>query len=146
MRSRIMSAIRGADTTPERAVRSALHQAGFRFRLHNRSLAGSPDIVLQRYRTVVFVHGCFWHKHDCGRFRWPKTRAAFWRAKISANVDRDRRTAVFLRSAGWRVEVIWECQVQGRELASIIGTLRRRKQAMTDAEQRQTPKPAVRTA
>lgn len=120
-----MAAIRGKDTRPEMEVRRTLHAAGFRYRLHRRNLPGRPDIVLTRLRTVVFVHGCFWHHHDCRRFSWPKTRAAFWRAKIEANAARDRRVRSFLRQAGWRVETIWECQLKdGRALSTLVRRLR----------------------
>lgn len=110
VRSRIMSAIRGKDTQPELTVRRALHAAGLRYRLHHRELPGSPDIVLTRIRTVVFVHGCFWHAHRCQTAR-PKTRAAFWQEKLEANRARDRRVRHFLRAAGWHVHVIWECEL-----------------------------------
>lgn len=127
-----MAAIRGKDTTPELIVRRAIHSAGLRFRLHQRDLPGSPDIVLTRIRTVVFVHGCFWHHHDCGgrRRQWPKTRAAFWRNKIETNVARDRRVRTFLRAAGWHVHVVWECELkQGPVLARLVRTLLRRRDA-----------------
>lgn len=131
-RSRIMAAIRGKDTTPELIVRRAIHAAGLRYRLHRRDLPGSPDIVLSRLRTVVFVHGCFWHHHDCGgrKRNWPRTRAAFWRNKIETNVARDRRVRTFLRAAGWQVHVIWECELkQGPALARLLRTLRHRRAA-----------------
>jgi DNA mismatch endonuclease (patch repair protein) len=120
-----MAAIRGKDTQPELTVRRALHAAGFRYRLHQRDLPGRPDIVLTRYRTVVFVHGCFWHHHGCKHSTWPKTRAAFWRAKIESNQARDRRTRYFLRQAGWRVETIWECQLKDeRAVGALVQRLR----------------------
>lgn len=119
-----MAAIRGKDTKPEMLVRRAIHAAGFRYRLHRRDLPGSPDIVLTRLRTVVFVHGCFWHHHGCAKSVWPKTRAAFWRAKIEANIARDRRVRVFLRQAGWRVEQIWECELKsGGSLKALVDRL-----------------------
>ncbi|MBX3372905.1 MAG: DNA mismatch endonuclease Vsr [Phycisphaeraceae bacterium] len=106
-----MSRIRGRDTRPEKAVRSLLHRMGFRFRLHRRDLPGSPDIVLPRLRTVIFVHGCFWHRHPGCRFAYtPRTRKAFWNAKFAANRARDRRHARELRSLGWRVVTVWECR------------------------------------
>lgn len=129
-RSRIMAAIRGKDTKPEMVVRRAIHAAGFRYRLHRRDLPGSPDIVLTRLKTVVFVHGCFWHHHSCQGDNWPKTRAAFWRAKIETNIARDRRTRYFLRTAGWHVEVIWECQLQRPSvLPSLLRRLANRSRA-----------------
>ena len=106
-----MSRILAKDTTPERAVRSALHRLGFRFRLHVRGLPGSPDIVLPKHRTVVFVHGCFWHRHPrCRHAATPKSRVAFWREKFAGNVRRDQRNFAALRRLGWRVVTVWECQ------------------------------------
>lgn len=122
-----MSAIRGKDTNPEMVVRSALHRAGLRFRLHRRDLPGTPDIVLSKYRAVVMVHGCFWHHHGCTKSVWPKTRAEFWRKKILANVDRDRRTSYFLRAAGWREFVVWECEINEQELRRLVRAIRNRK-------------------
>jgi DNA mismatch endonuclease, patch repair protein len=110
-RSWNMSRIKAENTSPERSVRSTLHRAGLRFRLHQRSLKGRPDIVLPRFRTVIFVHGCFWHRHSACRFAYfPKTRIAFWKKKFDENVARDRRTCKYLRRNGWRVIVIWECE------------------------------------
>jgi len=110
-RSWNMSRIRGRDTAPEKTVRSVLHRIGCRFRLHRRDLPGSPDIVLPKYRTVVFVHGCFWHRHPSCRFAYtPKTRVRFWSRKFAENVERDRRVRRRLRDLGWRVIVIWECE------------------------------------
>lgn len=112
-RRRNMRAIKGQNTKPELVVRSLLHEMGYRFRLHRRELPGSPDIVLPRHRLVVFVHGCFWHRHSCSRGRsMPATRVEFWTRKFAANVKRDRRTARVLRKAGWRVLVVWECQTK----------------------------------
>lgn len=110
----MMAGIRGRNTKPEIAVRSALHRRGFRFRLHCRDLPGKPDLVLPRYTAVIFVHGCFWHGHGCHLFRWPKTREEFWRDKISSNVARDRRQLAALREAGWRVATVRECALKGR--------------------------------
>jgi len=110
-RSWNMSRIRGKDTAPEKQVRSALHRAGYRFRLHSRTLPGRPDLVLPKYRTLVLVHGCFWHRHRDCRFAYtPKSRTAFWNAKFDANVQRDRRTARALRRLGWKVVTVWECE------------------------------------
>jgi DNA mismatch endonuclease (patch repair protein) len=110
-RSWNMSRIRSRDTGPELLVRSALHRAGYRFRLHSKDLPGRPDIVLPKYRTVVFVHGCFWHRHPGCRFAYtPKSRVAFWNDKFRANVGRDRRNARALRAIGWKVITVWECQ------------------------------------
>jgi DNA mismatch endonuclease, patch repair protein len=111
VRSRMMSGIRGKDTRPEIAVRKFLHAAGLRFRLHVADLPGRPDIVLPKYGSVVFVHGCFWHRHDgCKYSTIPKTSPEFWNAKFMANVQRDKRDQDMLRRAGWNVVVIWECE------------------------------------
>lgn len=115
VRSRMMSGIRGKDTKPELLVRRALHAAGFRYRLHERTLPGKPDMVFPKYSAVVFVHGCFWHGHDCHLFRMPSTRTEFWQAKISGNVARDVRAITLLRETGWRVGTVWECALKGRE-------------------------------
>ena len=116
-RSRIMSAIRGHDTTPERLVRSKLHRHGLRFRLHVRGLPGRPDIVLPRHRTVILVHGCFWHRHiGCAKSTLPATNRAWWVAKLRRNRARDRRNIRDLRVAGWRVIVVWECELGAARL------------------------------
>lgn len=118
-RSRMMSGIRGKNTKPELIVRRYLHRHGFRYRLHDRKLPGHPDIVLPKYQTVVFVHGCFWHQHDCVRFVWPKTRREFWAEKISGNVQRDQVNAQLLRDMGWQVLVVWECDLSDKRLAAL---------------------------
>ena len=107
----MMAAIRGTNTKPEILLRRALHAAGFRFRLHVKNLPGKPDIVLPKYRIAIFVHGCFWHGHDCKNFRMPKTRRAFWRNKIRGNQKRDDQAQELLKSSGWRVATVWECAV-----------------------------------
>lgn len=112
-RSRMMAGIRGRNTKPEILIRSLLHRQGFRFRLHVRNLPGKPDMVFPRYRAVVFVHGCFWHGHDCPLFKWPDTRPEFWREKIGRNQSNDNRTRTALITAGWRVGVVWECAIRG---------------------------------
>lgn len=112
-RSWNMSRIRSRDTSPERIVRSLLHRMGYRFRLHRKDLPGSPDIVLPKYRTVIFVHGCFWHRHKgCSQCYMPKTRVDFWEHKFDATVKRDRKVVCALRRAGWRVVILWECQLR----------------------------------
>ena len=112
-RSWTMSRIRARNTTPEIMVRSLLHRMGYRFTLRRKGLPGTPDIVLPRHRAVVFVHGCFWHRHPgCRLATRPKTRKAFWGEKFARNVARDRRNQRKLREAGWRVFVVWECQVR----------------------------------
>lgn len=114
-RSWNMSRIRSKDTGPERVVRSMLHRMGYRFSLRQRDLPGKPDIVLPRYRTVVFVHGCFWHRHRGCRLAYtPKSRQAFWLKKFSDNVVRDRKVQRELRRLGWQVLTVWECQIAGR--------------------------------
>jgi DNA mismatch endonuclease, patch repair protein len=113
-RSALMSRVRGKNTGIEIAVRKALHARSFRYRLGGAGLAGRPDIVLPRHHAVVFVHGCFWHGHDCPLFRLPRTRPEFWRAKFEANRIRDSRNEASLLAAGWRVAVVWECALRGR--------------------------------
>ncbi len=111
-RSRMMSGIRGKDTKPEMIVRRALHRAGYRYRLHVKNLPGEPDIVLPKYKTVIFVHGCFWHCHDCKNFKWPKTRREFWQKKIKGNVERDKLHYEDILKLGWKVLVMWECEIK----------------------------------
>ena len=111
-----MSRIRGTNTQPEIQVRKALHRMGYRFRLHRRNLPGKPDIVLPKYRTVLFVHGCYWHRHQHCRLAYkPKSHTAFWMTKLNENVQRDREVASALREQGWHVGVIWECQTKDTE-------------------------------
>ena len=109
-----MAAIRGSHTKPELLIRKALHAAGLRYRLHVKDLPGKPDLVFPRHRAVVFVHGCFWHQHDCHLFKWPATRQDFWREKIGRNVINDERAVQALLEMGWRVATIWECALKGR--------------------------------
>lgn len=111
-RSRIMKLVRSRDTKPEMYVRRALHAAGFRFRLHSKRLPGCPDIALRKHKTVVFVHGCLWHWHGCKRSRMPATNTEFWQSKISRTQARDAFNIQELTNAGWRVEVIWECELR----------------------------------
>ena len=111
-RSEVMSRIRGRDTRPELRVRSWLHRQGFRFRLHGRDLPGRPDIVLPRFRTVIFVNGCFWHLHDgCPAGRIPRSNSSFWKKKLTDNRSRDERNLRALRAMGWNPIVVWECEV-----------------------------------
>lgn len=107
-----MAAVRSADTKPELLVRRILHSLRLRFRLHQSSLPGSPDIVLKRHGTIILVHGCFWHGHDCPRGRAPSSRAEFWLPKLEGNRRRDQRQLLELRSLGWRVLTIWECETR----------------------------------
>jgi DNA mismatch endonuclease (patch repair protein) len=115
-RSALMARVGSMHTAPELAVRRAAHAAGLRFRLHRRDLPGRPDLVFPRLRTVVFVHGCFWHRHlACSAASTPKTRVDFWEAKFEENIQRDRRAEKALRSLGWRVVTIWECEAHNKE-------------------------------
>lgn len=112
-RQRNMSRIRGRDTKPEMLIRRGLHARGLRYRLHDKSLPGRPDLVFPRYRAVIFVHGCFWHAHRCPLSMLPATRRDFWKAKLQGNADRDRKALDRLLATGWRVLVIWECALRG---------------------------------
>ncbi len=114
VRSRNMAAIKAKNTVPELKVRRILHAAGFRFRLHNKHLPGNPDIVLPKYRAVIFVHGCFWHLHSCPAFHWPSNRPEWWKQKLTANQERDSHNIELLAEAGWRVAVVWECSLKGK--------------------------------
>ena len=122
-RSRMMSGIRGKNTKPELLIRKALHAEGLRFRLHRKDLPGRPDIVLPRYRAVVFVHGCFWHRHDCKLFRLPSSNTAFWDAKLQQNQLVDESTVAKLLAEGWRVAIVWECAIRGngQEAPLLVG-------------------------
>ena len=111
-RSKLMSRIRGRDTKPELVIRRLVHSMGYRFRLHASDLPGRPDMVFRSKRKVVFVHGCFWHQHSCGRGSRPKTNTDFWSSKLERNRTRDREVAKRLRQSGWRSLVVWECQIR----------------------------------
>ena len=113
-RSRMMSGIRGKNTRPELLIRKGLHARGFRFRLHGRHLPGKPDLVLPKYSAVIFVHGCFWHGHDCHLFKWPQSRREFWRTKIMRNREKDAESYARLKEEGWYILTIWECALKGR--------------------------------
>lgn len=117
-RSAQMSRIRGSNTKLEVLVRKALHARGFRYRLGGAGLPGRPDIVLPKYKTVIFVHGCFWHGHQCPLYRLPKTRPEFWQAKIDSNKVRDTRVSEQLASMKWRVLEVWECSLRGQSPAA----------------------------
>ena len=124
-RSRMMSGIRGRDTAPELTVRRYLHRAGLRFRLQRRDLPGRPDLVLPRYRAVVFVHGCFWHRHANCRFCYtPKSNQEFWQKKFHENVQRDDRVRSELIDRGWRVFIVWACSLDDRDLADLVRHIR----------------------
>lgn len=123
-RSRIMRAVKSANTKPEMAVRQLVHRLGFRYRLHRADLPGKPDLVFPRHRKVIFVHGCFWHGHDCRRgARSPKNNSAYWSEKIARNVTRNERQVYELQEAGWRVLIVWECDLKDKQaLAERIRT------------------------
>ena len=110
----MMSGIRGKNTKPELTIRKALHARGFRYRIHCKDLPGNPDLCLPKYRAVIFVHGCFWHGHDCHLFKWPKTRPEFWQGKIARNRAVDAAAEEKLLAKGWRVATVWECALKGR--------------------------------
>jgi DNA mismatch endonuclease (patch repair protein) len=117
----MMSGIRSANTKPELRLRRAIHARGFRFRLHDRSLAGRPDIVLPRWRAVIEVRGCFWHRHEGCRFtKTPATRPEFWESKFSSNIERDNRNEDLLCEAGWRVAIVWECALRESDVEALL--------------------------
>ncbi len=110
-----MSGIRGRDTKPEMTIRKGLHARGYRYRVHSAALPGKPDLVFPSRKAAIFVHGCFWHGHDCPLFKWPATRADWWRAKIEGNRARDKVVREQLASMGWRQLRVWECALKGRQ-------------------------------
>jgi DNA mismatch endonuclease, patch repair protein len=122
-RSRIMAAVKSKDTTPEMIVRRLVHAMGYRYRLHVGTLPGKPDLVFPRLRKVIFVSGCFWHMHGCGRCRIPSSRRAYWIKKLELNAARDKRVQRALRNAGWRVPVVWECETQRARLGRLQARL-----------------------
>jgi len=125
-RSRMMSGIGGKNTKPEITVRKALFRRGFRYSLHRKDLPGKPDLVLPKYRTVIFVNGCFWHVHRCDFFKWPQSNIGFWNDKLNKNVARDENNYLLLRKKGWRVLVVWECALKGKtssEIDALIDSL-----------------------
>ena len=124
-RSRMMSGIRSRHTKPERIIRSGLHRLGFRFALHSRKLSGTPDLVLPRYRAAIFVHGCFWHRHNCEFFKMPSTRTGFWKAKFARNRSNDIAARKELANEGWRVLVVWECALRDRSESEVTAILLR---------------------
>jgi DNA mismatch endonuclease, patch repair protein len=122
-RSFNMSRIRGRDTKPELVLRRGLHARGFRFRLHRRDLPGRPDLIFPSRRAVIFVHGCFWHGHDCPMCRLPATRADFWQAKIEGNRVRDQNAVRALAAIGWRILIVWECALRGPARRPVVAVL-----------------------
>ena len=123
IRSMNMSHIRSKNTKPEELVRKYLFAKGFRYRKNVKTLPGCPDIVLPKYRTVIFVNGCFWHKHDCPRFVWPSSNQEYWIPKIQANVERDKRNYEKLHDEGWRVLVVWECELKTSKRGATLDCL-----------------------
>ena len=124
-RSRIMAAIRGKDTKPEIRLRKALHRLGFRYRKFVSSMPGKPDLVFAKHRSVVFVHGCFWHGHDCGAFRLPATRTEYWKTKIEGNKKRDEKTIASLLEDNWRVLTVWECKLRDGKKGSLDASVKK---------------------
>ncbi|PKQ02238.1 MAG: very short patch repair endonuclease [Alphaproteobacteria bacterium HGW-Alphaproteobacteria-12] len=127
-RTAIMRSVRSKDTGPELKVRRLAHRLGYRFRLHVKTLPGKPDIVFPRLNKIILVHGCFWHGHGCKYGKLPKSRQDFWEPKIAANRSRDRRTIKALRSLGWDVKIIWQCQTKDlKKLENRVATFLERK-------------------
>ena len=119
-RSQCMAKVKCKDTKPEKAIRSLLHRMGYRFRIHRRDLPGNPDIVLPKYKKVIFVHGCFWHGHEgCPRAKRPTSNKTFWENKLTKNIDRDRKNQLTLKELGWSYLVIWECQIKNTHLVKL---------------------------
>lgn len=123
-RSRMMSGIRGKDTKPELLIRKGLHRSGFRYSLHRKNLPGKPDLVFSKYNALIFVHGCFWHKHKCNLFKMPSTRLEFWQPKLERNVVKDKRNNQSLKDAGWRIAIVWECAIKGKTKRSLDEIIR----------------------
>jgi DNA mismatch endonuclease (patch repair protein) len=124
-RSKIMGAVRTENTGPELSVRRFLHRRGFRYRLHDKRLPGTPDIVLPSYKTAIFVHGCFWHRHaGCKKATTPKSNSAYWEKKFRENIERDDRKKKELEEAGWRVIIVWQCQTDPVGLEILEKTIR----------------------
>lgn len=126
VRSMNMSHIRSKNSKPEELVRKCLFSKGFRYRKNVKALPGCPDIVLPKYKTVIFVNGCFWHKHDCPRFVWPSSNEEYWRPKIMGNVERDKRNADELQKLGWKVLVVWECELKKKTIDATLEQLEQR--------------------
>lgn len=119
-RSWNMSQIKSRNTNPEMKLRKALHGMGFRYRLHNRKLPGSPDLVFSKYKAVIFVNGCFWHRHGCKHTTTPSTRKDFWETKFKANTERDKKNIKELQNLGWRIMIVWECELNKTDNNSIV--------------------------
>ena len=129
-----MSRVQGKNTKPEKLLRSALHARGLRYRLHVKDLPGRPDMVFSRHRTALFVHGCFWHGHNCSLFRIPETRREFWENKINGNRERDLNASNLLQKSGWRVLTVWECALRGRYRLPVNDLFNRLCQSITSGE------------
>lgn len=123
-RREIMQSVKTKNTAPEIKLRSLLHRNGFRFRVNRRDLPGKPDIVLPKYKAVIFVHGCFWHGHDCRRGQRPQTNIDFWNQKINKNIDRDKNEISLLEKLGWRVWVVWECEIKKKNEEVLLTRLK----------------------
>lgn len=123
VRSKNMSHIRSTDTKPEVNARKYLFSKGFRYRKNVKTMPGCPDIVLPKFKTVIFVNGCFWHKHDCSRFVWPSSNVEYWKNKINGNVARDRKNYELLKSQGWDVIVVWECELKRKNFNQTMDSL-----------------------
>lgn len=119
VRSKNMQAIRSANTKLELLIRTALHKRGFRYRLNYSDLPGKPDLVLKKYKAVIFLHGCFWHQHNCALFKWPASNSEFWKTKLTQNHIRDIANESELIKLGWRTATIWECSLKGRDRKTI---------------------------
>ena len=126
VRSMNMSHIRSKNSKPEELVRKYLFSKGFRYRKNVKTLPGCPDIVLPKYKTVIFVNGCFWHKHDCPRFVWPSTNEEYWRPKIMGNVEREKRNLAELQQLGWTVLTVWECELKKKVIDATLDQLEKR--------------------
>lgn len=118
-RSRMMSGIRSKNTKPEILIRKGLYHRGYRYRLHVKKIPGNPDIVLRKYNSVIFINGCFWHKHNCHLFKWPKSNIEFWKKKILKNVSNDIKNQEILNKSKWKIAIIWECSLKGKEKLDI---------------------------
>ncbi|MBQ3620605.1 MAG: DNA mismatch endonuclease Vsr [Methanosarcinaceae archaeon] len=120
-----MSQVKGKNTKPEIIVRQILYHHGYRYRLYAGDLPGKPDIVFRRLKKVIFIHGCFWHRHDCPKFVWPKSNADFWREKIEKNVRRDRENYRKLTESGWKFLILWECEIKNMSEEELLQELER---------------------
>lgn len=123
-RQEIMRHVKSKNTAPEVKLRSLLHKNGFRFRLNRKDLPGKPDIVLPKFKAVIFVHGCFWHGHSCNRGHRPQTNIDFWNKKIESNIARDKKDSALLEAQGWRVLVVWQCEIKKKNEDSLLAKIK----------------------